>query len=229
MGLRPVGLVQGFCVMQWGWYGAGSPYTRGMTPYAFGGDAPAGRLLRELQLPPWRLRLLQRAPHLGPELPAALGRVRLGPGLRLRLHRAWSKKPREVGAHGVIGVVDTTRHLADMNVTEFHILGTAVVVEDAAAPPGRRAVDDVSGGPASGQARRGRLHAGVGGRRAGLGAGVGVLRHRDAHGGHPVDVRGRLPAGVGGRAAVPGPHRGPLPGTRARPGPARQRHPAGCA
>src|SRR5579863_1419843 len=42
MGLRPVGLVQGFCVMQWGWYGSGSPYMRGMTPYAFGGNAPRG-------------------------------------------------------------------------------------------------------------------------------------------------------------------------------------------
>src|SRR6202035_984243 len=38
--------------------------------------------------------------------------------------------------HGIIGVVDSTRHLADMNVTEFHILGTAVVVEEAAPPPG---------------------------------------------------------------------------------------------
>src|ERR1700689_2704252 len=40
MGLRPVSLVQGFCVMQWGWYGANSPYMRGMTPYsAVGGGA----------------------------------------------------------------------------------------------------------------------------------------------------------------------------------------------
>ena len=34
LGLQPVGLVQGFCVMRWGWYGAGSGYMRGLNPYA---------------------------------------------------------------------------------------------------------------------------------------------------------------------------------------------------
>src|SRR5579884_180214 len=37
MGLRPVAFVQGFCVMQWSWYGAGSPYLRGNSPYLGGG------------------------------------------------------------------------------------------------------------------------------------------------------------------------------------------------
>jgi hypothetical protein len=46
------------------------------------------------------------------------------------------EEAQEVGAHGVIGVVDSSRHLADMNVTEFHILGTAVVVDGVTAPPG---------------------------------------------------------------------------------------------
>ena len=36
LGLQPVALVQGFCVMQWGWYGPGSGFTRGMSPYAMG-------------------------------------------------------------------------------------------------------------------------------------------------------------------------------------------------
>ena len=43
---------------------------------------------------------------------------------------------KEAGAHGVIGVVDTTRPLSDLNVTEFHIIGTAVVVRDGPPPPG---------------------------------------------------------------------------------------------
>src|SRR5271170_11357 len=34
IGLQPVALVQGFCVMQWGWYGPGSGYSRGLSPYA---------------------------------------------------------------------------------------------------------------------------------------------------------------------------------------------------
>ena len=38
------------------------------------------------------------------------------------------------GAHGIVGVVDTTSHLIDNGIREFHIYGTAVVVEGAAAP-----------------------------------------------------------------------------------------------
>jgi uncharacterized protein YbjQ (UPF0145 family) len=45
------------------------------------------------------------------------------------------EEAKEVGAHGVIGVTDTSHNLADMNVAEFHILGTAVVVEGAPPPP----------------------------------------------------------------------------------------------
>lgn len=39
LGLEPVGLVQGFCVMRWGWYGAGSGFMRGMNPYAGAGQS----------------------------------------------------------------------------------------------------------------------------------------------------------------------------------------------
>jgi hypothetical protein len=45
------------------------------------------------------------------------------------------EEAKEVGAHGVIGVTDTSHNLAEMNVAEFHILGTAVVVEGAPPPP----------------------------------------------------------------------------------------------
>ena len=41
------------------------------------------------------------------------------------------EEAQEAGAHGIIGVVDTNRHLGDLGVTEFHITGTAVVVEGA--------------------------------------------------------------------------------------------------
>src|SRR6202789_1561999 len=41
LGLQPVGLVQGFCVMRWGWYGAGSSYMRGTNPYSYGAGAQA--------------------------------------------------------------------------------------------------------------------------------------------------------------------------------------------
>jgi hypothetical protein len=45
------------------------------------------------------------------------------------------EEAKEVGAHGVIGVTDTSHNISDMNVAEFHILGTAVVVEGAPPPP----------------------------------------------------------------------------------------------
>jgi len=41
----------------------------------------------------------------------------------------------ELGAHGVVGVVDTVSRLTDANVTEFHMSGTAVKVLDT---PARR-------------------------------------------------------------------------------------------
>src|SRR5579862_1657695 len=37
MGLEPVALVQGYCVMRWSWYGQSSQYMRGVDPYAGAG------------------------------------------------------------------------------------------------------------------------------------------------------------------------------------------------
>jgi uncharacterized protein YbjQ (UPF0145 family) len=117
--------------MQWGWYGAGSQYMRGASPYA---AAPEGQ---DAYSQNWY------CPH----------------GLVSAEHRTWGQnyeqtwveaawlqgfgsafgrlieEAKEVGAHGVIGVTDTSHNLADMNVAEFHILGTAVVVEGAPPPP----------------------------------------------------------------------------------------------
>ena len=134
MGLEPVGLVQGFCVMRWGWYGSGNPYMSPWSPYASAG----GRGYSEVF----------RCPH------------GYGMGMTGGDHRSWGQnyeqswvedawhrgfgsayrrlveEAAEVGAHGVIGVVDTARHLTDMSVTEFHMVGTAVVVEGAEHPKG---------------------------------------------------------------------------------------------
>ncbi|HUY21447.1 MAG TPA: hypothetical protein VMV22_03805 [Acidimicrobiales bacterium] len=133
MGLRPVGLVQGFCVMKWSWYGAGSPYQQASSPYSAGGDGGA-------------YAETYRCPH----------------GFVSADHRAWGQNYEQTwveaawaqgfgsayvrlveeataaGAHGVIGVVDRARHLTELGVTEFHILGTAVVVDGGSPPPGGR-------------------------------------------------------------------------------------------
>jgi hypothetical protein len=130
MGLEPVALVQGYCVMRWSWYGQTSQYMRGAAPYAGSGGG--------------LYNVDYRCPH----------------GFVSGEHRTWGQnfeqpwveeawaqgfgsayarmvdEAREAGAHGIIGVADTTRPLADLNVTEFHITGTAVVVRDGPAPPG---------------------------------------------------------------------------------------------
>jgi hypothetical protein len=135
MGLRPVGLVQGFCVMQWGWYGAGSPYARGMTPYSFGGDAPRGTYSESYSCPHGGFVYSNEHRIWGQNYQQPWVESAWAQGFGSAYTRM-VEEAQEVGAHGIIGVVDTTRHLADMNVTEFHILGTAVVVDGAAGPPG---------------------------------------------------------------------------------------------
>jgi uncharacterized protein YbjQ (UPF0145 family) len=130
LGLQPVGLVQGFCVMRWGWYGAGSTFMRGANPYAMGGQSQGG------------YSETYRCPH----------------GFVSNEHRMWGQnleqtwveeawvqgygaaysrmleEATDFGAHGVIGVVDRVSHLADTGTTEFHFLGTAVTVENGPPP-----------------------------------------------------------------------------------------------
>lgn len=130
MGLRPVGLVQGFCAMQWGWYGAGSPYMRGMSPYA--PPNPGGAYAQSWYCPHGFVSGEHRMWGQNYE--------------QVWVEQAWLQgfnsafgrlieEAKEVGAHGVIGVTDTTHSLLEANVAEFHVLGTAVVVEGAPPPP----------------------------------------------------------------------------------------------
>ncbi len=133
VGLRPVALVQGFCVMQWGWYGVGSPYVRGVSPFA-GGSGWSG------YNESWR------CPH-GYVVGSGDHRVWGQNYEQTWVEAAWAQgfgtayarlvdEARDAGAHGVVGVVDSVRHLAEQSVTEFHLTGTAVVAEDLDGPPG---------------------------------------------------------------------------------------------
>jgi uncharacterized protein YbjQ (UPF0145 family) len=132
LGLQPVGLVQGFCVMRWGWYGAGSGYMRGMNPYAPGSQnnggysetyrCPHGFVSNEHRM--WG----QNVEQTWVEQAWSEG---YGSAYRRMLDEAVS-----LGAHGVIGVADRVTHLADTGTTEFHFLGTAIKVEDGPPPAG---------------------------------------------------------------------------------------------
>lgn len=132
MGMRPVGLVQGFCAMQWGWYSAGSPYLRGLSPYSPTGGAQ-GLYSRSWRCPHGFVGAEHRTWGQNYEQPWVEEAWRQG------FFSSFSRmleEAKEVGAHGVIGVTDSSRTLFDAGVAEFHVLGTAVVVEDAPPPNG---------------------------------------------------------------------------------------------
>ncbi len=135
MGLRPVGLVQGFCAMQWAWYGSGSPYMRGMNPYAF----------------PSQQRGAYNESYACPHGMFGAGEHRSwGQNYEQTwVEQAWAQgygaafermvaEATDAGAHGIIGVTTSTRQLTDAAISEFHILGTAVVVEGGPPPAGGR-------------------------------------------------------------------------------------------
>jgi len=130
MGLRPVGLVQGFCAMQWGWYGAGSPYLRGASPYS--PTSGTGAYAQSWYCPHGMVSAEHRT--WGQNYEQTWVEAAWLEGFGSAFGRL-IEEAQEIGAHGVIAVTDTVRNLADTNVAEFHVLGTAVVVEDAPPPP----------------------------------------------------------------------------------------------
>lgn len=132
LGLEPVALVQGFCVMQWGWYGPGSSYQRGMNPYAFGSQS-AGSYSETYRCPHGYVSAEHRMWGQNLEQPWVEQAWAHGYGT------AYSRMIEEAtdhGAHGVIGVVDRVANVADTGTTEFHFLGTAVTVDGGSPPAG---------------------------------------------------------------------------------------------
>lgn len=132
MGLEPVGLVQGFCAMAWGWYGAASPYMRGVSPFR---AQSGGDYAETYQCPHGYVSGDHRSWGQNYEQPWVESAWAQGFG---SAYQRLCEEARTAGAHGVIGVVDRARHLSDLSVTEFHIIGTAVVVDGADPPPGGR-------------------------------------------------------------------------------------------
>ena len=132
MGMQPVGLVQGFCVMKWSSYGAGSPTMRGLTPFTMPSDH-TGSFVEDYQCPHGFASADHRTWGQNYEQPWVEAAWSHGFS---SAYRRLVEEARTVGAHGVIGITDTTRNLADMGVTEFHIMGTAVMVDGDRPEPG---------------------------------------------------------------------------------------------
>ena len=132
LGLQPVALVQGFCVMQWGWYGPGSGTMRGMSPYMGGQQAP-GAYSETYRCPHGFVSNEHRSWGQNLEQPWVEEAWTKG------YHTAYGRMLEEagtLGAHGVIGVADRVSNVADTGTTEFHFLGTAVTVEGGPPPAG---------------------------------------------------------------------------------------------
>jgi Putative heavy-metal-binding len=123
MGMRPVGLVQGYCVMQWTWYGAGSQYATS----AFWSGGGWGQTLSTYQCPHYYARGMDHR-GWGSNIEQPWVSTSWSDGYDTALRRM-REEAAEAGAHGIIGVVDTSSHLIDGGIREFHMLGTAVVVE----------------------------------------------------------------------------------------------------
>jgi hypothetical protein len=133
LGLQPVALVQGFCVMQWGWYGPGSNYMRGMSPYVGGGPQSAGSYSETYRCPHGYVSNEHRSWGQNLEQPWVEEAWAEGYG---SAYRRMLEEAATHGAHGVIGVADRVSNIADTGTTEFHFLGTAVTVEDGPPPAG---------------------------------------------------------------------------------------------
>ncbi len=132
LGLEPVALVQGFCVMRWGWYGPGSGYGRGLSPYAYG-SAGDGSYSETYRCPHGYVSAEHRMWGQNLEQPWVEAAWTQGYGAA---YARMIEEATDHGAHGVIGVVDRVTAVADSGTTEFHFLGTAVTVEGGPPPAG---------------------------------------------------------------------------------------------
>lgn len=122
MGFEPVGFVQGFCAMQWSSYASTNTVgQRGLSPYS----TTAGDYVENYQCPHGMISAEHRMWGQNYQQPW--------------IEKAWSEgfssaysrmleEASAVGAHGIVGVVDSVGQLSDTGVIEFHIRGTAVKV-----------------------------------------------------------------------------------------------------
>lgn len=127
MGMRPVGLVQGFCVMQWSWYGAGSMYLRS----GFGAGSSWGTAISTYNCPHGYVSAEHRS--WGENFEQTWVTQAWQQGFNTAYHRM-VEEAAEAGADGIVGVVDKTTALIDAGVREFHLLGTAVAVDSSDSP-----------------------------------------------------------------------------------------------
>ncbi|MGH9088331.1 MAG: hypothetical protein ACRDYZ_09500 [Acidimicrobiales bacterium] len=138
LGIQPVGLVQGYAVMQWGWtlasgqrYGYGGQYGMGTGGWWRTG-ARAGQYVEEWRCPHGFVGTEHRV--FGANYEQTWVEQTWGSGWGLARGRM-VEEATALGAHGIIGVADDVRPLVGGSTVEFRMSGTAVVVPDAPRPP----------------------------------------------------------------------------------------------
>ncbi len=129
MGLEPLGYVQGFCVMQWQWYGMGSPF--GVFGMPYGGDG--GSYSETWRCPHGFVSPDHR--QWGQNFEQPWIEDAWGTGFGTAYARLLEEAT-ELGADGVIGLEDSADRLTDMGVVEFRVRGTAVRLRGAGHEPG---------------------------------------------------------------------------------------------
>jgi hypothetical protein len=140
MGMRPLGFVQGYAVMQWSWYMA----TGGFAGVRYGGLGTGGALgagwgptqrrrgqyVEQWQCPHGFVGAEHRMYGVNYELTWLEQSWATGWGLAVG---RMVEEATSLGATGVVGVVDDMRPLVSANTVEFRASGTAVAVDGAPA------------------------------------------------------------------------------------------------
>lgn len=133
MGMEPVGYVQGYAVMQWSWYMATGGFGMGSGGFGgFGGGWAGtpqrrGQYVEQWQCPHGFVSAEHRMYGANYELTWL--EESWGTGWGLAMQRMIDEA-KELGATGVVGVVDAMRPLVGGGTAEFRANGTAVVVPD---------------------------------------------------------------------------------------------------
>lgn len=123
MGLRPLGLVQGFCVMSWS-------FTYGASTWYYG----SGRqTISSYSCPHPYYSTDSEHARYGANVECQDVEAAWGDGYNRAYHRMISEA-KALGAHGVVGIKDTSHALLGSGVREFHLFGTAVAFEDSEPP-----------------------------------------------------------------------------------------------
>jgi uncharacterized protein YbjQ (UPF0145 family) len=137
MGMEPVGFVQGYAVMQWSWWMTTGGMGSGMGGFgAFGGGWAGGsqrhgQYVEQWQCPHGFVSAEHRMYGANYELTWLEDSWATGWGLAVQ---RMIDEAKEMGATGIVGVVDAMQPLVGGGTVEFRASGTAVVVPDAPHP-----------------------------------------------------------------------------------------------